>query len=118
MSSEETYRDGHHHGAVRAAVVDVPTEAMVTRLLGVVCLAYTVQMSLGQRVSTDPVGQQRRAQGTVTDRGSWFWCGQRLCADPGYEWRSWLGRQWASLGQPAAVTLTGPVPAPALAEAA
>jgi hypothetical protein len=118
MSIEETYRDWHHHWAVRAAVVDVPTEAMVTRLIGVVCLAYTVQMSLGQRVSTDPVGQQRRAQWTVTGRVSWFWCGQRLFADPGYDWRSWLAQQWASLGQPAVVTLAVPVPAPALAEAA
>jgi hypothetical protein len=118
MSIEETYRDWHHHWAVRAAVVDVPTEAMVTRLIGVVCLAYTVQMYLGQRVSTDPVGQQRRAQWTVTGRVSWFWCGQRLFADPGYDWRSWLAQQWASLGQPAVVTPAVPVPAPALAEAA
>ena len=118
MSIEETYRDWHHHWAVRAAVVDVPTEAMVTRLIGVVCLAYTVQMYLGQRVSTDPVGQPRRAQWTVTGRVSWFWCGQRLFADPGYDWRSWLAQQWASLGQPTVVPPTVPVPAPALAEAA
>jgi hypothetical protein len=72
MSIEETYRDWHYHGAVRAAVVDVPTEAMVTRLIGIVCLAYTVQMHLGQRVSADPVGQRRRAPWTVTDRVSWF----------------------------------------------
>ena len=104
MAIEETYRDWHHHWAVRAAVVDVPTEAMVTRLIGVVCLAYTVQMSLGQRVSTDPVGQQRRVQWTVTGRVSWFWCGQRLFADPGYDWRSWLAQQWESLGQPTVVT--------------
>ena len=49
MSIEETYRDWHHYWAVRAAVVDVPTEAMVARLIGIVCLAYTVQMHLGQR---------------------------------------------------------------------
>ena len=118
MAIEETYRDWHHHWAVRAAVVDVPTEAMVTRLIGVGCLAYTVQMSLGQRVSTDPVGQQRRVQWTVTGRVSWFWCGQRLFADPGYDWRSWLAQQWESLGQPTVVTPAVPVPAPALAEAA
>ncbi len=59
MSIEETYRYWHHHGAVRAAVVDLPTEAMVARLIGVVCVAYTLQMHLGQRVSTDPMGQQR-----------------------------------------------------------
>ncbi len=62
MSIEETYRDWHHHWAVRAAVVDLPTAAMVARLIGIVCLAYTVQMHLGQRVSADPVGQRRRAQ--------------------------------------------------------
>jgi len=37
MSSEETYRDWHHHWAVRAAVVGLPHEALVARLLGVVC---------------------------------------------------------------------------------
>jgi hypothetical protein len=41
MSIEETYRDWHQHWAVRAAVVDLPTAAMGTRLIGVVCLAYT-----------------------------------------------------------------------------
>ena len=97
MSIEETYRDWHHHWAVRAAVVDLPTEAMVARLIGVVCLAYTVQMHLGQRVSTDPLGQQRRAQWTVTDRVSWFWCGQRLFDDPGYDWSDWLAQQWERL---------------------
>jgi hypothetical protein len=40
MSIEEMYRDWHH-GAVRVAVVALPTEAMGTRLIGVVCLAYT-----------------------------------------------------------------------------
>jgi hypothetical protein len=59
---EETSRDWHHHWAGRAAVVGLPTAAMVARLIGGVCLAYTVQMRLGQRVSMDPIGQQRRAQ--------------------------------------------------------
>jgi hypothetical protein len=118
MAIEETYRDWHHHWAVRAAVVDVPTEAMVARLIGVVCLAYTLQMHLGQRVSTDPVGQQRRRQWTVTGRVSWFWCGQRLFADPGYDWRGWLAQQWESLRPPAVVPPAVPVPAPALVEAA
>jgi hypothetical protein len=70
---------------------------MVTRLIGVVCLAYTLQMHLGQRVSTDPRGQPRRVQWTVTDRVSWFWCGQRLFDDPGYDWSDWLVQQWERL---------------------
>ena len=95
MSIEETYRDWHHHWAVRAAVVAMPTEAMVARLIGIVCLAYTVQMHLGQRVSADPVGQRRRAQWTVTDRVSWFWCGQRLFAT-----RAMIGLTgWTSSGR-------------------
>jgi hypothetical protein len=118
MSIEETYRDWHHHWAVRAAVVGLPTEAMVTRLIGVVCLAYTLQMHLGQRVSVEPSSQQRRAQWTVTDRVSWFWCGQRLFDDPGYDWSGWLAQQWESLGQFALAAPVTPVSAPALAEAA
>jgi hypothetical protein len=107
MSIEETYRDWHHHWAVRAAVVGLPTEAMVGRLIGVVCLAYTVQMHLGQRVGVDPRSQQRRAQWTVTDRISWFWCGQQLFTDPGYDWGGWLAQQWESLRQ---LVTTAPVP--------
>ena len=118
MSIEETYRDWHHHWAVRAAVVGMPTEAMVARLIGIVCLAYTVQMHLGQRVSENPVGRQRRAQWTVTDRISWFWCGQRLFADPGYDWTSWLAQQWESLGWPVVTAPAMPAPEPTLAEAA
>jgi hypothetical protein len=118
MSIEETYRDWHHHWAVRAAVVDLPTEAMVTRLIGGVCLAYTLQMHLGQRVSTDPLGQQRRARWTVTDRVSWFWCGQRLFDDPGYDWRNWLVQQWACLGCPVVAAPATSVPDLVLAEAA
>jgi hypothetical protein len=118
MSIEETYRDWHHHWAVRAAVVGLPTEAMVTRLIGVVCLAYTLQMHLGQRVSVEPSSQQRRAQWTVTDRVSWFWCGQRLFDDPGHDWSGWLAQQWESLGQPVAAVQTLPVPEPVLEKAA
>jgi hypothetical protein len=118
MSIEETYRDWHHHWAVRAAVVDLPTAAMVARLIGVVCLAYTVQMHLGQRVSMDPIGQQRRAQWTVTDRVSWFWCGQRLFNDPGYDWSGWLAQQWESLGLSVIVASAAPLSEPTLAEAA
>jgi hypothetical protein len=113
MSIEETYRDWHHHWAVRAAVVGLPTEAMVARLIGVVCLADTVQMHLGQRVRVDPMSQQRRAQWTVTDRISWFWCGQRLFTDPGYDWSGWLAQQWESLGQ-----LVTTAPAPPVSETA
>src|SRR5207244_11951303 len=94
MSIAETYREWNHRWDVRTAVVGLPTEAMVTRLIGVVCLAYTVQMHLAQRVSVDPTSQQRRAQWTVTDRVSWFWCGQRLFDDPGYDWSGWLAQQW------------------------
>jgi hypothetical protein len=109
MSIEETYRDWHHHWAVRTAVVGLPTEAMVTRLIGVVCLAYTVQMHLGQRVSADPMSQQRRAQWTVTGRISWFWCGQRLFTDPGYDWSGWLAQQWESLRQSVTTAPASPV---------
>jgi hypothetical protein len=118
MSIEETYRDWHHHWAVRAAVVDLPLAAMVARLIGIVCLAYTVQMHRGQRVSTDPVGQRRRAQWTVTDRVSWFWCGQRLFDDSGYDWTDWLGQQWESLGWPVVTAPAIVAPEPTLAEAA
>ena len=118
MSIEETYRDWHHHWAVRAAVIDLPTEVMVARLIGGVCLAYTVQMALGQRVRMDLVGQQRRAQWTVTDRVSWFWCGQRLFDDPGYDWSGWLAQQWESLVELVAATPAPPVPEPAFAEVA
>lgn len=118
MSIEETFRDWHTGWGVRAAVVDLPTAGMVERLIGVVCVTYTVQMHLGQRVSTDPVGQQRRAQWTVTNRVSWFWCGQRLFDDPGYEWSDWLAQQWDSVGQPGAAAPATPVLEPALEEAA
>ena len=39
-----------------SAVVDLPTAAMVDRLIGVVCVMYNLQVHLGQRVSTAPVG--------------------------------------------------------------
>ena len=85
MAIEETFRDWHHHWAVRAATVSLPTEAMVTRLIGIVCLAYTLQMLVGYQVSRTPAAQRRRAQWTVTGRISWFWCGQRVFTDPGYD---------------------------------
>ncbi len=62
MAIEETYRDWHHHWAVRAATVALPTEAMVTRLIGIVCLAFTLQMLVGYHVSRTPDAQRRRGQ--------------------------------------------------------
>jgi hypothetical protein len=111
MAIEETYRDWHHHWAVRTATMSLPTEAMVSRLIGVVCLAYTLQMLVGYHVSRSPEAHARRAQWTVTGRVSWFWCGQRVFADPGYDWRAWLAQQWGSLGQ-----LSDPASAPPVAE--
>jgi hypothetical protein len=97
MSIEETFRDWHSGWGVRAVVVALPKERMVARLIGMVCLTYGLQMSLGQRLSADPLGQRRRAQWTVTARVSWFWCGQRLFDDPGYDWRAWVATQWSVL---------------------
>ena len=97
MAIEETFRDWHSGWGVRQVVVALPTERMVDRLIGMVCLTYGLQMALGQRLSTNPLGQRRRAQWTVTDRVSWFWCGQRLFDDPGYDWRTWLAAQWSVL---------------------
>ena len=108
MPIEETFRDWHTGWGVRTAVVDLPTSGMVDRLIGVVCVAYSLQMRLGQRVSSDPIGQRRRVQWTVTDRVSWFWCGQQLFADPGYAWSEWLAQQWETLQPPVAATV--PVP--------
>ena len=118
MPIEETFRDWQSGWGVRTAVVKLPTAAMVDRLIGVVCLTYTLQMHLGQRVSVDPRGQQRRAQWTVTDRVSWLWCGQRLFDDPGHDWSGWLAQQWESVGQPVAAIQAIPRPEPALEEAA
>jgi hypothetical protein len=118
MPIEETFRDWHSGWGVRTAVVKLPTEAMVDRLIGVVCLTYTLQMHLGQRVSVDPRGQQRRAQWTVTDRVSWFWCGQRLFDDHGHDWSGWLAQQWESLEQSVAAMQALPVSEPVLEEAA
>jgi len=97
MAIEETFRDWHSGWGVRTVGVALPTDTMVDRLIGVVCLTYGLQMSLGQRLSADPLGQRRRAQWTATDRVSWFWCGQRLFHDPGYDWRAWLAAQWSVL---------------------
>jgi hypothetical protein len=99
-------------------VIDLPPEAMVARLSGVGCLADTMPMSLGQRVSMDLVGKPRRAQGPVTDRVSWFWCGQRLFDAPGYDWSGWLAQQGERLVEVVAATPVQPIPEPAFADAA
>jgi hypothetical protein len=111
MAIEETYRDWHHHWAVRAATVSLPTEAMVSRLIGIVCIAYTLQMLVGWQVSRSPEAHRRRAQWTVTGRSSWFWCGQRVFTDPGYDWSAWLAQQWVSLA-----LLSDPAPATLVTE--
>ena len=118
LSIEETFRDWHLGWGVRTAAVDLPTAAMVDRLRGVVCLTYRLQMSLGQRLSADPGGQQRRGQWTVTDRVSWCWCGQQLFNDPGYDWRAWLAAQWAILNRRHAPVASEPEPVPVLDKAA
>ncbi len=118
MTIEETYRDWHTGWGVRVAAAALPTEGMVERLLGVVCLTYLLQMQLGQRLSADPVGRRRRAQWTVTDRVSWFWCGQHLFQGPGYDWSPWLDQQWATLGTSPPRVLPRPAPALPVEQAA
>jgi hypothetical protein len=118
MAIEETFRDWHHHWAVRTATLSLPTEAMVTRLIGIVCVAYTLQMLVGYQVSHTPDAQRRRAQWTVTGRISWFWCGQRVFADPGYDWSTWLTQQWVSLGHLSPPALAISLAEPELALAA
>ena len=91
---------------------------MVDRLIGVVCVTDSLQRCLGQRFSAAPLGQQRRAQWTVTDRGSGFWCGQRLLPDPGYDWSGWVAAQWEAWTIPQVSVVSEPECAPMLAEAA
>jgi hypothetical protein len=109
MASEETFRDWHYPWAGRAATGALPTEALVTRLVGIVCLAYTLQRRVGSQVSCTPDARRRRAQWTVTGRISWFWCGQRVLTDPGYAWRTWLIQQWVRLGHESPLALTVPI---------
>jgi hypothetical protein len=85
---------------------------MVDRLSGVVCLTYSLQMSLGQRLRADPLGPRRRTQWTVTDRVSWFWGGQRLFNDPGCDWRTWLAVQWSILIDSVPSVINTPAPTP------
>ncbi len=118
MSIAEPCRDWQSGGSVRAAVVKLPTDALVARLRGVVGLTEKLQMPLGPRVSVAPRGQQRRVPWTVPDRVRGFWCGQRLFDDPGHAWSGWLAQQWESLGPPVAAVQATPRPEPALEEAA
>jgi hypothetical protein len=118
MAIEETFRDWHSGWGVRHVAVALPTATMVDRLIGVVCLTYSLQMSVGQRLSADPLGQRRRAQWTVTDRGSWVWCGQRLFDDPGYDWRAWLAAQWKGLIDSVSSVVKMPAPTPLVDKAA
>jgi hypothetical protein len=55
---------------------------------------------------------------TVTDRVRWCWCGQRLCNDPGDDWRAWLAAQWTILMTPCAPVMLTPVPVPLVHKAA
>ncbi len=97
MSIEQTFRDWHHGWGMREVAAALTEEDAVARLVGIVCLAYHLQVALGVRLTHDPQGQQRRLQWTVTDRVSYFWCAQHLFTDPGKDWSSWLAQQWDHL---------------------
>lgn len=100
MAIEETFRDWHHGWGLREAAAGLPSEAAVCRMVGIVSLAYWLQIGLGWRLSQDALGQKRRVQWTVTNRVSLFWCGQRVFQDPGYDWTEWLSAQWEHLTAP------------------
>jgi hypothetical protein len=97
MTIEQTFRDWHHGWGLREAVASLPDEAAVCRMVGIVSLAYSLQVELGWRFSQTALGQARRAQWTVSNRVSLFWCGQHLLQDPGYDWAPWLATQWEQL---------------------
>ena len=103
MTIEETFRDWHHGWGLRDALIGLSSEAEVLRMVGLVSLAYGLQIELGWRLSQSTLGQWRRAQWTVTNRVSLFWCGQQLFQDGGYDWRDWLKAQWAQLIVPNSV---------------
>jgi hypothetical protein len=86
MAIEQTFRDWHHGWGLRAVAAPLPTAEAVRRLVGIACLTYRLQVELGLRFSQDGQGQRRRAQWTVTDRVSYFWCGQHVIHDPGADW--------------------------------
>jgi len=100
MCIEETYRDWHHYWALRAVAKEMTSETAVCRLVGIVSLAYCLQVQLGWRLSQDPVGQRRWQQWTATGRVSLFWAARQLFHDPGYDWSGWLAEQWAHLHVP------------------
>lgn len=100
MAIEETFRDWHHGWGLREAAAGLREEAAVCRMVGIVSLAYCLQVELGWRLSQDAVGRKRRTQWTATDRVSLFWCGQHLADDPGYDWTDWLSAQWDLLIMP------------------
>jgi hypothetical protein len=97
MFIEETFRDWHDGWKLRPAVRNLSQEAHVNRMVGIVVVAYRLQMELGLALTQSPQGKLRRAQWTVTDRVSLFWCGQRVFSDPGYDWAPWLQAQWQRL---------------------
>lgn len=100
MAIEQTFRDLHHGWGLRDAASALTDETAVSRMVGIVCLAYRLQVELGLRFSTDKRGQARRAQWTVTDRVSLFWSAQQLLTDPGADWSDWLAQQWDHLVAP------------------
>lgn len=97
MTIEQTFRDWHHGWGMRETAAGLTEETAVARLVGIISLAYHLQVALGVRFSLDPKGQERRLQWTVTDRVSYFWCAQHLFTDPGKDWCSWLAQQWDQL---------------------
>lgn len=97
MAIEQTFRDWHTGWGLRTAATALPRIAAVERMVGIVTLAYRLQVELGWRLSHDPLGQRRRRQWTVTDRVRHFWCGQQLFHDRGYDWSIWLADQWQHL---------------------
>ncbi len=97
MSIEQTFRDWHHGWGLRPAAAPLASESAVCRMVGIVALAYRLQVELGVRFSQDERGKARRAQWTVTDRVSYFWCAQHVFQDPGADWTRWLAEQWEQL---------------------
>lgn len=97
MTIEQTFRDWHHGWGLREVASALTEESAVARLVGIVSVAYSLQVAVGVRFSQDPRGQERRRQWTVTDRVSYFWCAQHLFTDPGHDWSLWLAQQWDHL---------------------